>query len=89
MQKHNFLTWSYDLVMISKEKFSLGHLFQQTLFYKRIYLSYLCPMFPFYTPWKHQKTRSFKLFSGGVKWEHWPEMGWFLKKITLSEKVGT
>ena len=22
-------------------------------------------MFPFYTPWKHQKTKSFVVFSGG------------------------
>ena len=32
-------------------------------------------MFPLYTPWKHQKTVSFLVFSGGKKWEHWPEMG--------------
>ena len=31
-------------------------------------------MFPFYTLWKHQKTFSFLVFSGGIKWEHWPEM---------------
>ena len=30
------------------------------------------PMFPFYSPWKHQKTFGFLLFSGGIKWEHWP-----------------
>ena len=59
MQKHNFLTWSYDLVMISKEKFSLGHLFQQTLFYKRIYLTYLCPMFPFLYPLKTPENQIF------------------------------
>ena len=33
------------------------------------------PMFPFYTPWKRQKTRSFLTFSGGIGREHWPEMG--------------
>ena len=32
-------------------------------------------MFPFYTPWKHQKTKGFLLFSGGIKWDHWPEIG--------------
>ena len=32
------------------------------------------PMFPFYNPWKHQKTKGFLVFSGGIKWEHWPEM---------------
>ena len=32
-------------------------------------------MFPFYTSWKHQKTIGFLVFSGDIKWEHWPEMG--------------
>ena len=32
------------------------------------------PMFPFYTPWKHWKTKSLLVFSGGIKWEHWPEL---------------
>ena len=36
-------------------------------------------MFPFYTLWKHQKTFGFLVFSGGIKWEHLPEMG--LKSI--------
>ena len=38
-------------------------------------LTYFWPMFPFYTPWKHQKTFGFLVFSWGIKWEHWPEMG--------------
>ena len=25
-------------------------------------------MFPFYTPWKHQETIGFLVFSGGIKW---------------------
>ena len=37
-------------------------------------LTHFRPMFPFYTPWKHQKTFGFLVFSGGIKWEHWPEM---------------
>ena len=28
-----------------------------------------------YTPWKHQKTKGFLVFSGGIGWEYWPEMG--------------
>ena len=31
-------------------------------------------MFSFYTPWKHQKTFGFLVFSGDVKLDHWPEM---------------
>ena len=41
-------------------------------------LTHFWPMFPFYTilySWKHQKTFDFLVFSGGIKWEHWPEMG--------------
>ena len=37
------------------------------------YLTLFWSMFPFYTPWKHQKTITFLMFSGGIKWEHWPE----------------
>ena len=29
----------------------------------------------FDTPWKHQKTRGFLRFSGGIKKDHWHEMG--------------
>ena len=32
-------------------------------------------MFSFDTPWKHQKTFGFLVFSGGIKLENWPEMG--------------
>ena len=29
-------------------------------------LTHIWPMFPFYTPWKHQKTCDFLVFSGGT-----------------------
>ena len=35
-------------------------------------LTYFLPMFPFYAPWEHRKTKGFLVFSGGIKWEHWP-----------------
>ena len=31
-------------------------------------------MLPFYTARKHQKSKGFLVFSGGIKWEYWPEM---------------
>ena len=31
-------------------------------------------MFPFYTPWKHQKTVGFWVFPEGIEWERWSEM---------------
>ena len=38
-------------------------------------LTHFRPVFPFYTPWKRQKTSGFLTFSGSIEREHWPEMG--------------
>ena len=38
------------------------------------------PILSFYTPWKHQKTFSFLVFSRGLKWEHGPEICWIILK---------
>ena len=40
----------------------------------KILLTHYCPMFSFYTPWKHQKTYSFLKFSEGIRREHWVVM---------------
>ena len=53
-------------------------------------------MFPFYTPWKHQKILGFWCFQGGIKWEHWPEIGYegkllnkpILNHILLARSAG-
>ena len=37
-------------------------------------LTHFRPLLLFYTPWKHQKTRGFLMFSGGIKWDYWPKM---------------
>ena len=45
------------------------------------------PMPSFYTPWKQQKT---KVFSGGIKWEHWLDLSlWekYLRKEHIVIKV--
>ena len=42
------------------------------------YLNPLLPNVPFWSPWKREKTRSFLMFSGGVKREHWQVKGWIL-----------
>ena len=34
-----------------------------------IYLTHFRLIFPLYTSWEH------RVFSGGMKWDHWPEMG--------------
>ena len=40
------------------------------------YLTHFVPLISFDTPWKHQKTRSFLMFSGGIKRDQWHEIGW-------------
>ena len=42
---------------------------------KLYYLTHFMSLISFQTPWKHQKTRSFLLFSGGIKSDQWHEMG--------------
>ena len=41
-------------------------------------LTHFWTMLPIYTPWKHQETRGFLVFSGGIKWEDCPEKGYFV-----------
>ena len=45
----------------------------------------------FYTPWKHQKTSGFLMFSGGIEKEHWHEMSsWsILGSYHLTKLAGT
>ena len=38
-------------------------------------MTYFKPMFHFYTPWNHQKTESFLMFSGGTEEKHSLRMG--------------
>ena len=38
-------------------------------------LTHFQPIFHFYTPWKHQKTGGFFMFSVGIAMEHWLKMG--------------
>ena len=44
--------------------------------WKRYLINPYLPMFQFCTPWKHQETEVFLMFSGGVKWKHRPETGY-------------
>ena len=46
------------------------------------------PIFPFYTPWKQQKTIRFLVFSRGIKKQHWPEADYQSKgtKHVVSKK---
>ena len=37
-------------------------------------LTHFMPLISFHTPWKHQKTRGFLMFSGGIKRDQWHEM---------------
>ena len=40
-----------------------------------MHLNHFMPLISFDTPWKHQKTRGFPMFSGGIKRDQWHEMG--------------
>ena len=50
------------------------------------YLTHFWVMFSFFTPWKHQKTRDFLMFSGGIERKRCPKKGLsvFYKKIALN-----
>ena len=37
--------------------------------------THVMPMISYYTPWKHQKTRAFLMFSGGKERKQWHKMG--------------
>ena len=43
-------------------------------------LTHFMPLVSFDTPWKHQKTEGFLMFSGAIEWDQWHEMGqkWWL-----------
>ena len=51
------------------------------------YLTHLRSMFIFYTPEKYQKTSDFLIFSGGIKREHWREIGWITLQIFLKIRM--
>ena len=40
-----------------------------------LFLTLFQPMLHFYIPWKHQKTKSLLIFSGGIEVKHWLKMG--------------
>ena len=54
-----------------------------TIFHKQRFFStpphccliHFMPLISFDTPWKHQKTSGFLMFSGGMKRDQWHEMG--------------
>ena len=63
-------------------------------FHASFYLTHFWLMFPFYTFWKHQNSFRFLVFSGGIKWEYWPEIGSLInfhtqKKLNLKRCLFT
>ena len=42
---------------------------------QRCTLTHFWLLFPFYTPWKHQKTKDFLLLLRDIKQKHWSRMG--------------
>ena len=50
------------------------HLLQISIWITQFF-TYFMPLVSFDTPWKHQKTNAFLMFSGGVERDQWHEMG--------------
>ena len=50
------------------------------------WLTHVTFLVPFYTPWKHQKTKHFQ-FSGRIEKYHWHEMGVTSKKLSKHSKI--
>ena len=44
-------------------------------YFDHCFLTHFMPLISFYTPWKHQKTSDFLMFSGGIERDQWDEMG--------------
>ena len=72
------LYWAIDLILYKQVSLSrlylVINLFLFYLLNRQVKPSHFWQMFPFYTHWKHQKILGFLVFSGGIKWKHWPEM---------------
>ena len=47
-------------------------------------LTHFQPMFHFYTPWKHQKSSRFLMFSEGIKMEHFLKIGEYCLKTIFA-----
>ena len=62
---------------VSKYKIALCH----------ILLTHFVPLVSF-TSWKHQKTRGFLIFSGGLERNQWHDIGWFTAINTFSKVFG-
>ena len=41
----------------------------------KLLLTHFMPLVSFDTPWKHQRTKGFLMFSGGIEKDQWHEMG--------------
>ena len=58
MKNSDKILKKYKLIFINKRKLN---------FIPITFLTHLWAMFPFYTPWKQQKTFGFLVFSGGME----------------------
>ena len=56
----------------SKEKEKMQESFLENTF-GAFFLTHFQPMFSFYSPWKHHKTKGFLVISGCVKWVKYPK----------------
>ena len=75
----NWLSVFHHFVALALKRLNhfmpMFHLFQCFRLFRSICVTHFIPLVSFYTPWKHQKTRGFLMFSGGLERDQWHEMG--------------
>ena len=69
--------WNYNKIKVLKFEKSWDKLLGKNSLYRQSgkRLTHFMPLISFDTPWKHQKTRGFRMFSGGIKSDQWNERG--------------
>ena len=85
MQKHNFLTWSYDLVMISKEKFPSVICFSKHFLQRNLFNLFMSNV-PILYPLKAPKNQIFKVVFRGFKMGALTRNGLIFEKKSLFQK---
>ena len=70
MTKHIYFLSTFALALVSP---SIKITSSQLKLFGLI-LTHFSPMFQFYTPQKHQKTKGFLAFSVGIEMGHWAKM---------------
>ena len=72
--KHGFCWWkmlAFIFLWLKRTEVQSADLIRASIFS----LSHVMPLVSFYTPWKHQETKGFLIFSGCIERDEWHDMG--------------